>query len=189
MSFRRPQPKRPGSPPLGEQQTLYIELVSKGLSNSAACRAVGVNRRTGTRWRRGRTIVNGAGETRSYPPIVGQPRRHHRYLSEAERLMIADGVGAGLTVRAIATVVGRSPSTISREIRRNRDPITSRYMPRSAHRQALQRRRRPKAGKIAANNQLRRFVQEHLDRRWSPQQIAGALPYRVRRPARHAGLP
>jgi transposase, IS30 family len=86
MSLRRQVPKSPGGPPLSEQRSLYIELVSKGMSNSAACRAVGVNRRTGTRWRRGRTILNRAGKARTYAPILGQaPPGSERFLSEAER--------------------------------------------------------------------------------------------------------
>jgi IS30 family transposase len=146
------------------------------VSNSAACKIVGVNRRTGTRWRRGRTIINAAGKARTYAPIIDQPPRlSDRFLSEAERLLIADGVLAGVTMRAIAAQINRSPSTVSREIRRNRDPVTRRYLPYGAHRRAVQRRRRPKHGKLATNVELRAFVQLHLDKRWSPEQIAESL--------------
>ena len=55
---------------MDEKRALYIDLVSKGFSNSKACRVVGINRRTGTRWKRGRTILNSAGEARTYAPIV-----------------------------------------------------------------------------------------------------------------------
>jgi transposase, IS30 family len=176
MSRRRQALKSPGGPPLSEKRDLYIELMSKGMSNSAACRVVGVNRRTGTRWRRGRTIINRAGLARTYAPVIDQPSRgSDRFLSEAERVLIADGVLAGLTVRAIASQIGRSPSTVSREIRRNRDPMTDRYLPFGAHRRAMARRQRPKAAKLATNRQLGAFVQEHLDMRWSPEQIAGTL--------------
>jgi Helix-turn-helix domain len=152
MPFRRRQLKTPGGPRLDAKRDLYIELMSKGLSNSAACRTVGVNRRSGTRWRRGRTIVNRAGNARTYAPIIDQPGgTTERFLSEAERFMIADGILAGMTVRAIAAVIGRSPSTVSREIRRNSDPVTHRYLPFGAHRRDVEGRRRSKEGKIARN--------------------------------------
>lgn len=177
MSIRRRVPKSPGVPPLEDKRALYIELMSKGLSNSAACRVVGVNRRTGTRWRRGRTVVNQAGTVRTYRAIVDQPRPlSDRFLSEGERILIADGLCAGLGVRAIAAQIDRAPSTVSREIRRNRDPVSGRYLPYGAHRQALVRRRRPRTGKLVLCVELRAFVQEHLDQRWSPEQIASTLP-------------
>ena len=58
MSLRRRALKPPGGPPVSDKRDLYIQLMSKGVSNSSACRVVGINRRTGTRWRRGRTIIN-----------------------------------------------------------------------------------------------------------------------------------
>ena len=176
MSLRRRALKPPGGPPVSEKRDLYIQLMSKGASNSAACRVVGINRRTGTRWRRGRTILNRAGKARTYAPIIDQPvQGSDRFLSEAERVMIADGVLAGLTVRGIAEAINRNPSTVSRELRRNRDPVSRRYTPFGAHRLAVARRKRPKVAKLAANGELRAFVQEHLDKRWSPEQIAQIL--------------
>lgn len=149
MSLRLAVLKPPGGPPLSEKRDLYIELMSKGVSNSAACRAVGINRRTGTRWRRGRTIINRAGKARTYAPIVNQPCRFsERFLSEAERVLIADGRLAGLTVRAIAAELNRNPSTVSRELRRNCEPDSRRYLPFGAHRRAVARRSRPKVGKL-----------------------------------------
>ena len=63
-----------------------------------------------------------------------------RYLSEQERVLIADLRAAGAGVRAIADRTGRSPSTISRELRRNRDPASGQYRPFTAHKLAVQRR-------------------------------------------------
>src|SRR3954453_14324712 len=107
-----------------EKQQQYVRLIAQGVNNSEACRLVGINRKTGTRWRHGRTVVNSAGEFLRYPAVkLIEPRlRSPRYLSQAERIAIADGLARGATVRAIARELGRSPSTISREIRRNRDP-------------------------------------------------------------------
>ena len=98
-----------------------------------------------------------------------------RYLSEDERVQIADLRQGGAGVRAIAERLGRSPSTISRELRRNRDPGSGRYRPFTAHKLAAQRRARPRAGKIARDGVLRRVVQVRLEKRWSPQQISRVL--------------
>jgi transposase, IS30 family len=171
MSLRRRALKSPGGPPLSETRDLYIQLMSKGVSNSAACRLVGVHRRTGTRWKRGRTIINRAGKARTYPPITNQHAQNSdRFLSDCERVMIADGVLAGLSVRGIAEVVNRNASTVRRELCGNCDPVTGRYT-----RFGAQRRARPKVAKLAADSELRTFVHEHLDKRWSPELIGRAL--------------
>ncbi len=86
---------------MSEQRRLYMELMSKNVSNTAACRIVGVNRRTGTRSRWGRTVRNRAGEPRTYEPIIDRGVGHsNRWLTECERIIIADGLLAGRTVRA-----------------------------------------------------------------------------------------
>ena len=55
---------RPGVEPLVEQRELFVSLIAAGVSNSAACRQVGVNRKTGTRWRYRRSIPSaGAGSS------------------------------------------------------------------------------------------------------------------------------
>lgn len=103
MSARRQPLKSPGSPPLGEQRDLYIDLMSRGVSDTAACRVDGINRRSGTRWRRGRTVTNRAGQLLHYEPIVdSRVTISARLLSEGERVIIADGLLAGRTIRAIA---------------------------------------------------------------------------------------
>jgi IS30 family transposase len=90
--------------------------------------------------------------------------------------VLADRHHAGDSVRAIALELGRSPSTVSRELRRNRDEASGRYRPFAAQRLAAQRRMRPRTGKLAADANLRKFVQGRLDQRWSPEQISLALP-------------
>src|SRR5450631_2026925 len=104
-----------------EKQQRYVQLIAQGVSNSEACRLVGINRKTGNRWRYGRTIVNAVGDALHYPPVkINEPRqRSPRYLAEQERIVIADLVAAGVTVRGIARELGRAASTVSREIRRN----------------------------------------------------------------------
>jgi IS30 family transposase len=96
-------------------------------------------------------------------------------LSEDERVRIADLRKAGAGVRAIAGWLGRSPSTISRELRRNRAPGSGQYRPFTAHKLAAQRRERSRAGKIARDEVLRQFVQNRLEKRWSPEQVSRAL--------------
>jgi hypothetical protein len=101
---------------LTEKQDRFVRLIAQGVSNREACRIVGINRRTGTRWRLGRTIRNTAGQAVHYPPVsIQTPRsRHPRYLSLDERMAISDLRRAKLTIRAIARELGRSPATISR---------------------------------------------------------------------------
>jgi IS30 family transposase len=93
-----------------EKQERFARLIGQGVSNSEACRIVGINRRTGTRWRYGRTILNKAGEPVHYPPVsLAEPKeRHPRYLSLAERTMMADERRAGVSVRGIAEQMGRA---------------------------------------------------------------------------------
>jgi transposase, IS30 family len=173
-------PRRPvglsGSLPLVEKRDHYLRLMAQGMNNSEACRTVGVSRTTGIRWRLGRAVVNPDGLRRTYAPITPTARISERFLSEDERITIADRRAVGWGIRAIATELGRSPSTVSREIHRNHDPLTSTYHPYRAHQRAQRRRARPTAGKLATHPDLREAVQACLDARWSPQQIASMLP-------------
>jgi transposase, IS30 family len=171
----------PGALPQVEKREQYARLIGQGFSSLEACRIVGINPRTGKRWRHGRTVTARDGRKLHYAPVITRGavvRREisDRYLSEKERVQIADLRAAGAGVRAIAERTGRSPSTISRELRRNRDPGSGQYRPFTAHKLAVQRRARPRPGKIAADPVLRRFVQDRLEKRWSPQQVSRALP-------------
>jgi transposase, IS30 family len=119
-----------------EKQERYVRLIAQGANNSEACRLVGINRKTGNRWRYGRSVLNTAGVAVHYPAVkitLAKPRSV-RYLSEDERIVIADLIAAGQTVRVIARELGRSPSTVSREVRRNSD---SRGRYRAEHRSTL----------------------------------------------------
>jgi IS30 family transposase len=110
--------------------------------------------------------------------VVGVGRQREispRYLSEDERVLIAGRHRAGASVRGIVRQLCRDPSTVSRELRRNADPDSGRYRPFAAQRLAIQRRARPRKGKLAADLELREFVQDRLKQRWSPEQIAAAL--------------
>jgi IS30 family transposase len=164
---------------LTEKQDRFVRLIAQGVSNREACGIVGVNRRTGTRWRLGRTIRNTAGEAVHYPPvrILTPSKRHPRYLSLDERMVIADLRRERRTVREIAGELGRSPATISRELRRNVDDH-GRYLPRSADRAATERNARPRARRVMVDTELRAVVVELLGKRWSPEQVAHELRQR-----------
>jgi transposase, IS30 family len=171
-----------------EKQEWFVRLVAQGVSNSEACRMVGINRRTGTRWRYGRTILNTAGESVHYPavsPIAVKPR-HPRYLSLVERTMIADLRRAGVSVRDIADELGRAASTVSRELRRNADD-RGRYLPATAERLSAERQcRSSRTRRVTRDEQLCGVVGELLGKRWSPEQIAHELPMRFAdQPERH----
>jgi len=178
--------------PQVEKREHFGRLIARGFSNSEACRIVGINRRTGKRWRHGRTITTRDGRKLHYAPVAGAGAGRRvreisdRYLSEQERVQIADLRQAGHGVRAIAEQTGRSPSTISRELRRNGDPGSGQYRPFTAHKMAVRRRARPRPGKLAADPVLRQFVAGRLEKRWSPEQVSQALRCEFPdEPARH----
>ncbi len=85
-----------------DKRSEFWAVLARGATLQAACDAVGVNRRTGRRWRQ----ATGGRIPRKVAPSSG------RYLSLDERLQIADLRLAGATVHAIATELGRSPSTV-----------------------------------------------------------------------------
>ncbi|WP_372907107.1 IS30 family transposase [Saccharopolyspora indica] len=144
------------------------------MSSLEACRIVGINPRTGRRWRNGRA-ASGGEKAASPITAVAPPSGPSRYLTEDERIQIADLMREKASLRAISRRLGRSPSTISREIRRNRHPGYGGYRPHAAHARALARRPRPKPSKIGQHRQLREVIQDLLKLKWSPEQICRAL--------------
>lgn len=94
-------------------------------------------------------------------------------LSLAEREEISRGLLAGESRRAIAARLGRSPSTVAREVATAGGARS--YRAWCADERATRRARRPKQAKLAASPRLRREVQRLLRLRWSPQQIAARL--------------
>src|SRR5471030_3275015 len=147
------------------KQARFWVLMAGGATLTAACEAAGVHRATGRKWRQ----ATGGLIPRKMPVPSG------RYLSLEDRLQIADLRLGGAGVRAIAVKIGRTPSTISRELRRNGSAPTARragkYAPYAAQKQAELRGRRPKASKFD-HAELADVVQSKLCVKWSPEQIS-----------------
>ena len=102
-----------------------------------------------------------------------QRRRSRLALTLSEREAISRAIVAQRSIRSIARLLGRSPSTVSREIRRNGG--SARYRAARADAQAWARAGRPKQCKLALSPWLRRIVARQLRLNWSPEQIAGWL--------------
>jgi IS30 family transposase len=148
------------------RDTRYWQLMRSGLTNTAACKILGVNRRTGGRIRARYRQQTAAPSRPASPP--------GRYLSLHERLQIADLLRLNYSMRRIAAELGRNPSTVKRELDRHRDE-GGRYLPQSADHAARQGRRRPRQHKLIAHPALRLLVQRKLNRCWSPDEISGWL--------------
>mgnify|MGYP001819591487 CR=1 FL=1 len=104
-----------------------------------------------------------------------QRRRPRLALTLAEREEISRGAVAGQSLRSIAASLGRSPSTVSREIKRNGG--RRRYRANQADEAAWERTKRPKTCKLVQHPALARVVEQKLKKLWAPEQIAGWLKY------------
>jgi len=111
---------------------------------------------------------------RSNGGVVPPPRRRRdEHLSAAEREEISRGLARGDSLRGIARTLGRSPSTVCREVNRNKG--RGKYRAVDADDRAWRRARRPRPCLLARNLQLGDFVADMLTEDWSPQQISGFL--------------
>ena len=148
--------RSPGRPPVArrEDRQRFWAAIADGFSSEQAGVAAGVSPAVGVRWFR-----DGGGM-----PSISRAPLSGRYLSFAEREEIAILKAKGCGVCEIARRIGRSPSTISRELRRNAATRGGglEYRATTAQWHADRRARRPKTAKLAANPRLRRYVQERL---------------------------
>ncbi len=171
----------PGRPSAGrrEHRQRFWDGIARGLSSEESGVAAGVSPAVGTRWFR---------ESGGMAPSTLRPLRGH-YLSFVEREDIALLRAHGCGVREIARRLGRSPSTISRELRRNAATRSGNleYRATTAQWHADQRARRPKVEKLAANNKLRRYVQDRLGGRIAAPDGAAVPGPRVRWTGRRHG--
>ena len=148
--------RSPGRPPVGrrEHRQRFWAAIACGLSSEEAGVAAGVSAPVGVRWFR----QSGGMDPLPAAPLSG------RYLSFTEREEIAVLRACACGVREIARQLGRSPSTISRELRRNAATRGGcmEYRATTAQWHADGRARRPKIAKLAANDPLRNYVQDRL---------------------------
>lgn len=123
MTSTRRVKKGPGRRPLSAKRRRFMELRARGWSIAGAAREVGVSRTTGNNWARGYKTYRRGEVVGVVPPLDRLAVREisARFLSQDERIEIADLHHAGHSIRDIANRVGRAPSTISRELRRNAD--------------------------------------------------------------------
>ncbi|MEI0977289.1 helix-turn-helix domain-containing protein, partial [Pseudomonas aeruginosa] len=148
--------RSPGAPSLRrETERLFWEQIATGITSEKAAEAVGVSSAVGTRWFRHRGGM----------PLFMSNHISGRYLSFSEReeigLLRAQSVG----VREIARRLGRSPSTVSRELTRNAATRGGRleYRASVAQWKAELVAKRPKPAKLVTNPRLRHYVQERLE--------------------------
>lgn len=151
----RPAMRSPGRPPIRRDvERAFWLKIAEGLTSEDAALACGVSGPVGSRWFRERGGM----------PLIQLTPSSGRYLSFAEREEIALLKAQDLGVREIARRLGRDPSTISRELRRNAATRGGRldYRASIAQWKAELMARRPKAAKLVANDRLREYVQERL---------------------------
>lgn len=148
--------RSPGHPPgwRREHQEQFWREIARGVPSEKAAVLIGLSTAVGNRWFR----QNGGMPPHTFKPLSG------RYLSFAEREEIAILNAQQQGVRAIARELGRSPSTISRELRRNAATRSGGmdYRATNAQWHADRRAMRPKVSKLAANNALCAYVQDRL---------------------------
>jgi len=152
----RPAMRSPGRPPVGrrEHRQRFWLAIARGSSSEDAGVAAGVSPAVGSRWFR----EGGGMPTLSRAPLSG------RYLSLAEREEIAILGAQAVGVRETARRLGRSPSTVSRELRRNAATRGGRleYRATTAQWHADRRAKRPKVARLATNQRLWSYVQQRL---------------------------
>lgn len=142
-----------------EQENAIWDLHRGGESSREISRVLGTN---STQVKRFLSVSGG---------IRPAPRRRRAgHLTEAEREDVSRGIAAGASGRTIADHLGRSPSTISREIARSGG--RGQYRAVEADTAAFVRARRPKTPTLVQRPILRALVVDKLDEQWSPQQIS-----------------
>jgi IS30 family transposase len=149
---------------ISENLQVFWAALQRGAFITDAAVEAGTYRKQGTRW----VLAHGGVRPRRGRGLKG------RCLTFAEREEIALGRAAGESMRSIAARLGRSPATISRQLSRNAEG-PGRYRATSAHAAAYERASRPKPAKLATNLVLREKVEQDLQKKYSPEQIAGRL--------------
>ena len=163
-----------------DQLRVFWRLIRQECGPEEAARSVGFASAAGHRWFR---------EAGGMPPLSLVEPARARKLTIVEREHIAQGLGAEKSIRQIAKELGRHPSTVLRELRKNMHHQQYRrragtgfpaqppwkYSPHQAQLRADKKASRPKQAKLAANPRLRAEVQDRLEHKHSPEQIARRL--------------
>ena len=184
-----------------DRRQAFLRLRGDGMSRAEAARRLGVEPHQASDWDRGirsfskgRVYSDGRVVLYKQDEILAAVRRPRttwaqgehvalerveriidpRYLSLIDRERVKDYLTQGMSIRKIAAAMGRSPSTISRELRRNAVGNAG-YLPHTAHRLSVKRRFRPRPAKLTVAGPLRDYVSAKLAIRWSPEQIANRL--------------
>ena len=152
---RKPKP--------AEVRARFFTARASGATLKEAVAAAGVSKTTGHYW-----LVQSGGVR----PRQQRPRPALR-LSLDEREVISSGPGAHESIPRSPDELGRSVSTVSREVARNSGP--NGYRAARADRLAVARTARPRAGKLADDPVLRSYVEDKLTCHWSPRQISERL--------------
>lgn len=151
----RPAMRSPGRPvPARHVEREFWRLIAQGKSTEDAAAAIGVSVPVGSRWFR---------HAGGMPPLsLADPTGRYLSFAEREELALLRAQGGG--VRAIARKMGRDPSTISRELRRNAATRGGKleYRATVAQWKAQTAAKRPKLAKLATNDRLCEYVQERL---------------------------
>ncbi len=112
----------------------------------------------------------------------------YKHFSVDEREKIQRGLWEKRSIRAIAKDIGRSPASVSREIRRNHPPERRVYTPRLAHEQALEKRTCRGRKDRLKGDPVRTYVITHLKIGWSPEQIAGCIKKDIKKTISHEAI-
>ena len=171
--------------PKRQERRRFWETLRAGAARTEAAVTAGVPEQTGRRW-----FLQAGGVL---PPNVPE-RSSGRYLSFSEREEIFAGVERGESIRQIAKLLGRAPSTVLRELRPNmrhqlyrsrsrlrahpdgkRRTLPWNYRPSWAQERMKRLASRPKTAKLAKNARLRELVQAKLVEKLSPEQISREL--------------
>lgn len=99
----------------------------------------------------------------------------YQHLGDEEREELEHGLWEGESLRSIGKRLGRSHTTLGRELARNQTPVTGRYSPRLARLRALEKRRSRGRKERLKNSRVRSYVTQQLKGGWSPEQIAGSI--------------
>ena len=163
-----------------DQQRVFWRLIRQGCSAEEAARRVGFNSQVGRRWFR---------QAGGMPPLSLLEPVRRRNLNISEREQILAGISAEKSIRQIAAELGRHPSTVLRELRKNMHHQRYRgrslrrlqahtlwnYSPHLAQLRADKKASRPKQARLVTNAWLQAEVQDRLQQKHSPEQIAHRL--------------